>query len=211
VALEHTGLAKLKWHFQDHTLTIGLGPQTAANLLHGVARVGGEPQRRPISEGRCGRGHSITPCEQMLTWKILAQGPVIALAVRVGLIDVSSTACRARGILLALAPQGTSISMKPSLTRTLAPPTHVPTTMPPFFSARASRTLGRPISTPWAMRQRKLPLAASCWCASSPASAQFALPVAGSSATPARGANIRARMSNPSALCVYRWTLGTTP
>jgi hypothetical protein len=35
-----------------------------------------------------------------------------------------------------------------------------------------------------------------------PASAQFAPPVAGSSGTPSSRANIRARMSNSSALCV---------
>jgi hypothetical protein len=44
--------------------------------------------------------------------------------------------------------------MKPSLTSTLTPPIQVPTTSPSRFSVRASRTLGRPISTPWAMRAR---------------------------------------------------------
>ena len=46
-----------------------------------------------------------------------------------------------------------SASITPSLTNTLPPPTQVAVTILSLFSARASRTLGRPISTPWAMRQ----------------------------------------------------------
>ena len=45
-----------------------------------------------------------------------------------------------------------------------------------------------------------LPSRSGAWWASSPARAQLALPVAGSSGTPSKGANIRARMSNSSAL-----------
>ena len=49
-------------------------------------------------------------------------------------------------------------SITPSLTSTLDPPIHAPTTTPSRFSARASSTLGRPISTPWAIRQREGPV-----------------------------------------------------
>ncbi len=48
-------------------------------------------------------------------------------------------------------------SITPSLTSTLDPPIHAPTTTPSRFSARASSTLGRPISTPWAIRHEKVP------------------------------------------------------
>ena len=47
-------------------------------------------------------------------------------------------------------PQSTSIV--PSLTITLSPPIRISTTSPSFFSTLASSTLGRPISTPWAIR-----------------------------------------------------------
>ena len=48
-------------------------------------------------------------------------------------------------------------SIVPSLTSTLDPPIQAPTTTPSRFSARASSTLGRPISTPWAIRQVETP------------------------------------------------------
>ena len=45
--------------------------------------------------------------------------------------------------------------MVPRITAMQLPPMRVSTTVPPRFSADASRRLGRPISTPWAIRTRK--------------------------------------------------------
>jgi len=64
--------------------------------------------------------------------------------------------------------------MNPSLTITDSPPIHTPVTSPRRFSVRASSTLGRPISTPCAIRQLKSPSAAASRRVSRPASAQFA-------------------------------------
>src|SRR6185312_12719987 len=91
------------------------------------------------------------------------------------------------------------MSIVPVITATQRPPIRGRPSRPPRFSTEPSRKLGRPISTPWAIRRFSVRSASGRRLASSPTSARLALPVAGSSGTPCSGANMRLRMSMPSA------------
>ena len=77
--------------------------------------------------------------------------PVPASAPRRARAATRTSRCtRAAAEPQRVSSSGTSI--QPSLTRTLVPPMCAEVTAPAFFSTRASRTLGLPISTPWAMQ-----------------------------------------------------------
>ena len=68
-------------------------------------------------------------------------------------------------------------------------------TAPPFFTARVRSRLGRPMSDPCSTFTTNSPSRSGRASAKAAARAAVALPVAGSSGTPASGANIRP--SNP--------------